>query len=225
MSIQPTQSKNPIFLNELNVNVSGPIVTMVCRKWDVNARNRENDSATFICEVKINNIRSRKGWNYPSCGHDKCKKGLTRKEGKFWCEACNKPVAYPVVKCPNFLRKLNGICSNAPHWYRLEIDVSDSSAHTVVVMFDETATELVKCSAESLLEGEDEIIVIEESDTEITYAEDKKPKYAEDAEPADQKIKKKSSLCKTRTLTNQLRSQILEAVALLNGIIVSVFNE
>ncbi|KAL6527601.1 hypothetical protein OROMI_029412 [Orobanche minor] len=258
------------------------------------ARNRKNDSATFICEVKINNIRTRKGWNYPSCGHDKCKKGLTRKEGKFWCEACNKPVAYPVVR------------------YRLEIDVSDSSAHTVVVMFDETATELVKCSAESLLEGEDEVaedqptlphalsniigtsqmlelkshtyyehgqyesftcwnicaaeplnentcsgsvtastdagrrilkrlssapsvstpskpsedkrkksIVIEESDTEITCAEDKEPKYAEDAEPTDQKQKKKS----TRTLTNQLRSQILEAVAQLNGIIVSVFNE
>ncbi|KAL6564001.1 hypothetical protein OROHE_005241 [Orobanche hederae] len=199
------------------------------------ARNRKNDSATFICEVKINNIRTRKGWNYPSCGHDKCKKGLTRKEGKFWCEACNKPVAYPVVR------------------YRLEIDVSDSSSHTVVVIFDETATELVKCSAESLLEGEGEVaedqpmlphalaniiaelvnestcsgsvtastdagrrvlkrlssapsvstpskpseakrkksIVIEESDTEITYAEDKEPKYAEDAEPADQKQKKK----------------------------------
>ncbi|KAL6542407.1 hypothetical protein OROMI_024009 [Orobanche minor] len=102
------------------------------------ARNRKM-IATFTCEVKINNIRTRKGWNYPSSGHDKCKKGLTRKEGKFWCEACNKPVAYPVVR------------------YRLEIDVSDSSAHTVVVMFDETATELVKCSAESLLEGEDEV--------------------------------------------------------------------
>ncbi|KAL6561314.1 hypothetical protein OROMI_016915 [Orobanche minor] len=37
--------------------------------------------------------------------------------------------------------------------------------------------------------------------------------------------KRKNSLCKTQTLTNQLRSQILEAVALLNGIIVSVFNE
>ncbi|KAL6501420.1 hypothetical protein OROGR_026553 [Orobanche gracilis] len=150
------------------------------------ARNRKNGSATFICEVKINNIGTRKGWNYPSCGRDKCKKGLTRKECKFWCEACNKPVAYPVVRCPNFLRKLNGICSNAPHLMS---------------------------------------IVIEESGTEITCAEDKEPKYAEDAEPTDQKKKKKSSLCKTRTLTNQLRSQILEAVALLNGIIVSVFNE
>ncbi|KAL6548105.1 hypothetical protein OROHE_009167 [Orobanche hederae] len=37
MSIQPTQSKNPFFLDELNVNVLGPIAAMVCRKWDVNA--------------------------------------------------------------------------------------------------------------------------------------------------------------------------------------------
>ncbi|KAL6548104.1 hypothetical protein OROHE_009166 [Orobanche hederae] len=47
------------------------------------ARNRKNNSATFICEVEINNIRTRKGWNYPSCGHDKCKKGLTRKEDSW----------------------------------------------------------------------------------------------------------------------------------------------
>ncbi|KAL6577819.1 hypothetical protein OROMI_010147 [Orobanche minor] len=102
------------------------------------ARNRNNDSVTFNCKVKINNIRTRKGWNYPSCGSDKCKKGVTRKEGKFWCDACNKHSEYPIVR------------------YRLELDVSDNTAHTMVVMFDETATELVKFSAESLLEGEDE---------------------------------------------------------------------
>ncbi|KAL6529080.1 hypothetical protein OROHE_014824 [Orobanche hederae] len=80
------------------------------------ARNRNNDSVTFNCQVIINNIRTRKGWNYPSCGGDKCKK----------------------VSC-------------------CELDVSDDTAHTMVVMFDETATELVKFSAESLLEGEDEV--------------------------------------------------------------------
>ncbi|KAL6522291.1 hypothetical protein OROHE_016844 [Orobanche hederae] len=41
---------------------------------------------------------------------------------------------------------------------RLELDVSDDTAHTVVVMFDETAIELVRFSAESLLEGEDEVV-------------------------------------------------------------------
>ncbi|KAL6529132.1 hypothetical protein OROHE_014876 [Orobanche hederae] len=95
-------------------------------------------SVTFNCQVIINNIRTRKGWNYPLCGSDKCKKGVTRKEGKFWCDACNKHSEYPVVR------------------YRLELDIYDDTANTMVVMFDETATELVKFSAESLLEGEDE---------------------------------------------------------------------
>ncbi|KAL6571824.1 hypothetical protein OROHE_002693 [Orobanche hederae] len=39
--------------------------------------------------------------------------------------------------------------------YRLELGVSDDTAHAVVVMFDETAANLVKCSAESILEVED----------------------------------------------------------------------
>lgn len=43
--------------------------------------------------------------------------------------------------------------------YRLEIDVSDETAHAVIVMFDEGAEELVKCSAKALLEAEDEVSV------------------------------------------------------------------
>ncbi|KAL6575038.1 hypothetical protein OROMI_012323 [Orobanche minor] len=102
------------------------------------ARNRKNDTATFNCKVRIDNVRTKKGWNYPSCDGDKCKKGITRKEGKFWCDACDKPIDYPVLR------------------YRLELGVSDDTAHAVVVMFDETATNLVKCSADSILEVEDE---------------------------------------------------------------------
>ncbi|KAL6587669.1 hypothetical protein OROMI_000647 [Orobanche minor] len=102
------------------------------------ARNRKNDTATFNCKVRIDNVRTKKGWNYPSCDGDKCKKGITRKERKFWCDACDKPIDYPVLR------------------YRLELGVSDDTAHTVVVMFDETATNLVKCSADSILEVEDE---------------------------------------------------------------------
>ncbi|KAL6552445.1 hypothetical protein OROHE_007809 [Orobanche hederae] len=98
--------------------------------------NRKNDSATFNCKVRIDNVRTKKGWNYPLCDGDKCKKGITRKEGKFWCDACDKPIDYPVL--------------------RLEHGVSDDTAHAVVVMFDETAANLVKCSAESILEVEDE---------------------------------------------------------------------
>ncbi|GJU09960.1 hypothetical protein Tco_1132356 [Tanacetum coccineum] len=42
--------------------------------------------------------------------------------------------------------------------FRLELDVSDKTAVAIVVMFDETATNLVKCSIESITEVGDEII-------------------------------------------------------------------
>ncbi|KAL6518336.1 hypothetical protein OROMI_034037 [Orobanche minor] len=45
------------------------------------ARNKKNDSSTFNYKVRINNVRTRKGWNYPSCCGEKCKKGLDSKEG------------------------------------------------------------------------------------------------------------------------------------------------
>ncbi|GJR61402.1 hypothetical protein Tco_1503564 [Tanacetum coccineum] len=41
------------------------------------ARNRKNDSITFHCKVTIDGIRTRKGWNFPSCGSNTCKKGVT----------------------------------------------------------------------------------------------------------------------------------------------------
>ncbi|GJQ94919.1 reverse transcriptase domain-containing protein [Tanacetum coccineum] len=97
------------------------------------AQNRKND-----VRVKVDDIGTRKGWNFPSCGGEICKKGVVRKEGSFWCEACNKAVEYPVLR------------------FRLELDVSDKNASTVVVMFDESATELVKCSADSLAEADDD---------------------------------------------------------------------
>ncbi|GJY57236.1 replication protein A 70 kDa DNA-binding subunit C-like protein [Tanacetum coccineum] len=102
------------------------------------ARNRKNDSSTFNCKVRIDNVRTRKGWNYPSYGGSKCKKGIDRKAGSFWCDLCNKPVEYPVLR------------------FRLELDISDQTTSTVVVMFDDIATELVKCSADSIMQTEDE---------------------------------------------------------------------
>ncbi|GJR97974.1 DNA helicase PIF1, ATP-dependent [Tanacetum coccineum] len=77
------------------------------------ARNRKNDSSTFNCKVRIDNVRTKKGWNYPSCGGSKCKKGIERKAGSFWCDSCNKPVEYPVL--------------------RIELDISDQTASTVTV--------------------------------------------------------------------------------------------
>nr|GEX75397.1 hypothetical protein [Tanacetum cinerariifolium] len=94
-------------------------------------------SITFHCKVTIDGIRTRKGWNFPSCGGDTCKKALTRQDGQFFCQSCNKTVDYPVLR------------------YRLEVDVSDNTAQAVVVMFNKTATTLVNCSADSLMDTMD----------------------------------------------------------------------
>ncbi|GKA00636.1 replication protein A 70 kDa DNA-binding subunit C-like protein [Tanacetum coccineum] len=93
-----------------------------------------------LIERKIKHAgMTKKGWNYPSCGYEKCQKGVTRQNGQFICEACNKVVDYPVFR------------------YRLEVVVANDTAHTVVVMFNDTTTELLNCSAESLLgTGENE---------------------------------------------------------------------
>ncbi|GJV23160.1 reverse transcriptase domain-containing protein [Tanacetum coccineum] len=66
------------------------------------------------------------------------RKGATRKLEKWVCEACNMAVDYPIFR------------------YRLEAVVADDTAHTIVVMFNDTATELLKCSAESLMGTKDE---------------------------------------------------------------------
>ncbi|GKD91255.1 DNA helicase PIF1, ATP-dependent [Tanacetum coccineum] len=101
------------------------------------AHNRQNNTATFHCKVMIENFRTKKGWNYPSCGYEKCRKGASRKNGKWVCEACNRTIDYPVFR------------------YRLEVVVADDTPHTVMVMFNETATQLLKFSA-SLMGTEDE---------------------------------------------------------------------
>ncbi|GJT55212.1 reverse transcriptase domain-containing protein [Tanacetum coccineum] len=103
------------------------------------ARNRKNDSTTFKCKVKIDGIRTRKGWNFPSCRGEKCKKGVVRREGSFWCQAYEKVFEYPVLR------------------YRLELDVPDKTASTVVVMFDEPAIELVKCTAYTLASADEDV--------------------------------------------------------------------
>ncbi|GKD79700.1 nucleic acid-binding, OB-fold protein [Tanacetum coccineum] len=82
--------------------------------------------------------RTRKGWNFPTCGGDKCKKGVCKKLKGWWCNACDQEVAYPVLR------------------FNLELGVSDETTHVVVVMFDETASELVKCSADSIAQAKEE---------------------------------------------------------------------
>ncbi|GJY92117.1 nucleic acid-binding, OB-fold protein [Tanacetum coccineum] len=108
---------------------------------DLKESSKITQTAIFHCKVRIANVRKRKGWNFPSCRGENCKKGTTRRLGQFWCESYNKSVEFLVLR------------------YRLELDVADETANAVVVMFDEPATTLVGCSVESVMEDDDETIV------------------------------------------------------------------
>nr|GFB59401.1 hypothetical protein [Tanacetum cinerariifolium] len=103
-----------------------------------------NNSYVFKCRVKIDGIRTRKGWNFPSCGGEKCKKRIVQKKESFWCQACDRAVEYPVLR------------------FRLELDVSDKTTSTVVVMFDEPAKELVKCYVYSLTAANKDVRIASE---------------------------------------------------------------
>ena len=43
-----TEASSQLFLDALDVGVSGTIVVMICRKWDVNARTGRYLSTNFI---------------------------------------------------------------------------------------------------------------------------------------------------------------------------------
>ncbi|GJV84082.1 putative ribonuclease H-like domain-containing protein [Tanacetum coccineum] len=55
------------------------------------------------------------------------------------------------------LRRVKGQVEYPVLRFRLELDVFDKTASTVVVMFDELATELVKCSAASLAKADEDV--------------------------------------------------------------------
>ncbi|GKD23548.1 replication protein A 70 kDa DNA-binding subunit C-like protein [Tanacetum coccineum] len=93
---------------------------------------REGTAVTFHCKVMSEDIRTKSGWNYPSCSGEKCTKSVSRELGKFLCKTCNRTVDYPVL--------------------RLKVMVANDTAHAIVVLFNEIATELLKCSADLLIE-------------------------------------------------------------------------
>nr|GEW20763.1 hypothetical protein [Tanacetum cinerariifolium] len=92
----------------LKTNDSGVVLTKEILPVD----NTKLKSATFLCEVKIDKVRTKKVWNYPSCEGDKCKKGnLDCKDGRFWCDSCNNLGDYPAI--------------------RLELEISDETSEAV----------------------------------------------------------------------------------------------
>nr|GEX24502.1 hypothetical protein [Tanacetum cinerariifolium] len=62
-------------------------------------KNKEH-TTTFYYKVMIENFETKKRWNYPSCGYEKCIKGATRQHGKWLREACNKTIDCPVFSIP-----------------------------------------------------------------------------------------------------------------------------
>ncbi|GJY92922.1 nucleic acid-binding, OB-fold protein [Tanacetum coccineum] len=121
------------------------------------ACNQKYDTATFHCAVRIDKIRTKRGWNYPSCGDEKCKKGnLDCKNGRFWCDSCHSSVDCPVLR------------------YKLELEVLDDTAQVVVVMFDKTARTVVKCLVGSIMRSEEQ--ERHDSDGEESFVADCKTK-------------------------------------------------
>ncbi|GJR91635.1 FAR1-related sequence 5-like protein [Tanacetum coccineum] len=113
-------------------------------------RHRRGDAGIIRCEAKIINVRTKNSWwYYPACGSGKCKKGVTWNDGKLW-HSCSKPVNYAKPR------------------FRLEVDVKDESAQTVIVTWDETASELTKSSAKALLDGLDEVDTRARGVTEVS---------------------------------------------------------
>ncbi|XP_071727900.1 uncharacterized protein [Rutidosis leptorrhynchoides] len=92
----------------------------------------------FKCKIELVNIRMNKGWHYTTCSICKAKKGITRKFCGYYCESCAKIVLEPIIR------------------FRVQCDVRDATAETMVVFFDETAEQLTQITAPVLLAEQDE---------------------------------------------------------------------
>nr|GEZ75053.1 hypothetical protein [Tanacetum cinerariifolium] len=95
------------------------------------SRNRQNNIVTFHSKVMIENFRNIKGGTTHPVVMKSAEKVLPDNMG-------------------------NGSAKHVTGLYRLEVVVADDTAHIVVVMFNDTTTELIKCSAESLMVADDE---------------------------------------------------------------------
>ncbi|GJT26777.1 hypothetical protein Tco_0907052 [Tanacetum coccineum] len=74
---------------------------------------------------------------------------------KLYLSSSSSTVIYDDDDIP-CLHELKNDNRQQPSTIRLEVVVVDDTAHTVVVMFNDTATELVKCLAKSLMAADDE---------------------------------------------------------------------
>ncbi|GJT39241.1 zinc finger BED domain-containing protein RICESLEEPER 2-like protein [Tanacetum coccineum] len=97
------------------------------------ARSRQNESVAFIFQVGSTISRHGKAETSQHMAGETIRKELAENSG-------------------------DGGVTPAGKQYRLELGISDATAHVVVVMFDETGSELVKCSADSLAQSDEEYL-------------------------------------------------------------------
>nr|GFA07673.1 hypothetical protein [Tanacetum cinerariifolium] len=152
------RNQTELLLNQLDLGVTGTIMVVICRMWDINVATGRYLSTDFIVsDTKIfglpviltplwitdiilqpsfvrwrfDKVRTKKGWNYPSCEEEKFK--ITPNE------LLAMRLQLPTCR------------------YMLKLEISDDTAEVVVVMFDETKTSLLKCSTSSILDFEDQV--------------------------------------------------------------------
>ncbi|GKF18871.1 nucleic acid-binding, OB-fold protein, partial [Tanacetum coccineum] len=139
-----SQLKPHLFLDQLEVDVTSTIVVMIGRVWDGNMIHytAKSNVAHNLLRMKEGGIYAVKKFVIEPANNkyliDVSGKGVTRQQRKWLCEACNKTVDYPIFR------------------YMLEVVVADDTTHIVLMMFNDTSTELIKCSAESLMGADDE---------------------------------------------------------------------
>ncbi|GKD07466.1 hypothetical protein Tco_1187151, partial [Tanacetum coccineum] len=171
-------------------------------------------SSTFNYRVKIDNIKTRKGWNFPSCGGDKCKKGIARKERCFWCEACNKNVKYLVLSFTCWKLAIAEVVEESVGSSNVDAhaDVKTKklkrlATHPSVATPSKPTKDLKKKR-------------LEDSDEEVTCALRYGPKDAKESSPSNKRKKRDSLNNDTRipSLSNILNNSIsIQSNSIIDG--------
>ncbi|KAK9053094.1 hypothetical protein SSX86_029724 [Deinandra increscens subsp. villosa] len=116
----------------------GPHAVTTIAELLQSARQDKKKAVVFRNSIQITGIRTKNSWFNFTCTGGRCRKGVTRKDGSFWCEACDNAVYFPRAR------------------YRLMVDVKDMTGNVVVVLFDEAGEQLVKKSAKTLLDEQEQ---------------------------------------------------------------------
>ncbi|GJR39706.1 retrovirus-related pol polyprotein from transposon TNT 1-94 [Tanacetum coccineum] len=139
MSTSAAVNQKELMLNELDLDgavyrlyLSSISLTLIVNDEQIPVlkRLKTNDNGVELTKEmlppdntkqRIDKVRTKKGWNYPLCDGEKCKKGnLNRKDDRFWCDSCKSSLDSPVIR------------------YRLELEIFDATTEAMVVKFDET---------------------------------------------------------------------------------------